>query len=511
MSQVITNAFETYWQGCLTDQVPVVLDEVVLADIPDLDITAPIDPNTGLPTAAQIVHRHPVDQRGRINNNAVAYSIVMDTSVGNFSFNAMYLVNKASGIVGMIVYKGRETKTRTDPITGTTGNSLVKSMLMEYEQAATTTVTIVEAGTWQIDYSARLRGMDEDLRLQALRLFGHDSFVDSGFKLVNEAGNYRLQPGIGYVGGLRVELTASTKIEPGAKPVDVWIDVHRVGTLLSTWANDISFTLAADLTDYVDAQGYPHFVAKLATINADGSVVDRRRLTSHRHHWSEIDGAYFPKGSPLPDVNMGPIWHDDYHSWMTWQVFNQNGASYTGYASTLIGSLLLDTQPIPREGYIKSGVQNLSRTAYAALRGWAIHHGMMVAPGAWQAGTIQVADNADGETFRLFDVRGQFLRALDDGRGVDPSRLFGSSQRGTIVTGDPTAELPGVTTPIGDGNYSKSEFLRRMSADPIAKNDYQGVWITQLASNPGVDLDALNHSYGAARPNNTALLPSIKY
>lgn len=282
MSQVITNAFETYWQGCLTDQVPVVLDEVVLADIPNLDITAPIDPNTGLPPQAQIVHRHPVDQRGRINNNAVAYSIVMDTTVGNFSFNAMYLINKASGMVGMIVYKGRESKTKTDQTTGTTGNSLVKSMLMEYDQAATATVTTVEAGTWQIDYSARLLGMDEQLRLQAIACFGSSAFFGDGFKLLNKASGYKVQPGVAMVGGLRIQLDAEQAVTVGAKPVGVWVDVHHAGTILSRWDNHFEFkTSTTELTDYTDSNGYRHYVAKLAVINAGDTVQDARgRLLS---------------------------------------------------------------------------------------------------------------------------------------------------------------------------------------------------------------------------------------
>ncbi|MGU5730306.1 phage tail-collar fiber domain-containing protein [Aeromonas jandaei] len=281
MSQVITNAFETYWQGCLTDQVPVVLDEVVLADIPNLDIAAPIDPNTGLPPQAQIVHRHPVDQRGRINNNAVAYSIVMDTTVGNFSFNAMYLINKASGMVGMIVYKGRETKTKTDQATGTTGNSLVKSMLMEYDQAATATVTTVEAGTWQIDYSARLLGMDEQLRLQAIACFGSSAFFGHGFKLINKAGGYKVQPGVAMVGGLRIQLDTEQAVTVGAKPVGVWVDVHRAGTILSRWDNHFEFkTSTTELSDYTDSNGYRHYVAKMGTVKVDNAVTDNREVSS---------------------------------------------------------------------------------------------------------------------------------------------------------------------------------------------------------------------------------------
>lgn len=283
MSQVITDAFASYWQQCLVDQTPVVLDEFVLAHIPGLDPDAPIDPASGLPPADQIVHRHTVDQRGRINNDAVAYSIVMDTTVGDFTFNAMYLINTGLNLVGMIVHKGEETKLKTDPASGQTGNSLVKSMLMEYDRAAEASQTVIDASTWQIDYAVRLRGMDEDMRRQAMGTFGHAAFYGDGFKLVNNAGLYKVQPGQGYVGGLLVELSAEQEVVPSAKPVGLWLDVYRAGSLLSPWVNHLTLTLSTtDLVDYVDANGYPHFVTKLAIINADDSVTDtraRRTLT----------------------------------------------------------------------------------------------------------------------------------------------------------------------------------------------------------------------------------------
>ncbi|MGR1183321.1 phage tail-collar fiber domain-containing protein [Aeromonas veronii] len=319
MSQIITNAFSRYWQECLANQTPVVLDEFVLANVPDLDPTSPIDPDSGLPPAGQIVHRHKVDQRGRINNDSVAYTIVMDTTVGDFSFNAMYLINKASGMVGMIVHKGLETKLKTNEAAGQTGNSLVKSMLMEYDRAAEATATHVDASTWQIDYAARLRGMDDDLRLQALQFFGPATFYGDGFNLLNTSGVYKVQPGVAYVSGLRAELNEVKKITPGAKPVGLWLDIYRAGSLLDAWVNHFTLTLSVpDMVDYLDSNGYQHHVAKVAIINADGSVTDVRRkrtieLTgdvtgkgiledakgvtiaveikdgSHRHKWGDLD------------------------------------------------------------------------------------------------------------------------------------------------------------------------------------------------------------------------------
>ncbi|MFK0666378.1 phage tail-collar fiber domain-containing protein [Aeromonas salmonicida] len=319
MSQIITNAFANYLQACLATQVPVVLDEFVLANIPNLDPSKPISPDQGLPPANQIVHRRAVDQRGRINNDAVAYTIVMDTTVGDFSFNALYLINKAAGVVGMIVHKGLETKLKTNEANGQTGNSLVKSMLMEYDRAPEATATHVDASTWQIDYAARLRGMDDDLRLQALQFFGPATFYGNGFNLVNESGVYKVQPGVAYVGGLRAELNEVKKVTPGAKPVGLWLDIYRAGSLLDAWVNHFTLTLSVpDLVDYRDANGHQHHVAKVAIINANGSVTDVRRkrtieLTgdvsgkgiledaqgvsiaveikdgSHRHKWGELD------------------------------------------------------------------------------------------------------------------------------------------------------------------------------------------------------------------------------
>lgn len=337
MSQIITNAFSRYWQECLATQVPVVLDEFVLANVPGLDPDAAINPDSGLPPVGQIVHRHAVDQRGRINNDAVAYTIVMDTTVGDFSFNAMYLINKATGVVGMIVHKGLETKLKTNEATGQTGNSLVKSMLMEYDRAAEATATHVDASTWQIDYAARLRGMDDDLRLQALQFFGPATFYGDGFKLLNESGVYKVQPGVAYVGGLRAELNEVKKVTPGAKPVGLWLDIYRAGSLLDAWVNHFTLSLSVpDMVDYLDNNGHQHHVAKVAIVNADGSVTDVRRkrtieLTgdvtgkgiledaqgvtiaveikdhSHTHSWDEVTdkptleqmGGYPKTGGPL--------------------------------------------------------------------------------------------------------------------------------------------------------------------------------------------------------------------
>jgi len=203
---------------------------------------------------------------------------------------------------------------------------------------------------------------------------------------------------------------------------------------------------------------------------------------------------HYRAGQPLPNSDLGPIWHDDYASLMTWQAFTLNGASYTGYASVLVGSLLADTQPTPRAGYIKSGAANLSRTAYAALRGWAMHNGVLVSNDTWAAGAIAVADNTDGSTFRVFDVRGEFPRFWDDGRGVDEGRAFGSRQEATHI-----AQYLGS---IGPNAYGQQ--MGGTDGTLFTAPGYAVFSLSTTGMSAGVDFLRM-------RSRNTSLLAAIKF
>lgn len=488
MSQIITNAFSRYWQECLATQVPVVLDEFVLANVPGLAPEAAINPDSGLPPAGQIVHRHAVDQRGRINNDAVAYTIVMDTTVGDFSFNAMYLINKASGVVGMIVHKGLETKLKTNEATGQTGNSLVKSMLMEYDRAAEATATHVDASTWQIDYAARLRGMDDDLRLQALQFFGPATFYGDGFKLVNESGVYKVQPGVAYVGGLRAELNEVKKVTPGAKPVGLWLDIYRAGSLLDAWVNHFTLSLSVpELTDYLDSNGHQHHVAKVAIVNADGSVTDVRRkrtieLTgdvtgkgtledaqgvtiaveikdgSHRHQWGELDQVpatasrwpTFAEVTDKPDLaaanhthpgtltNPIPLAKEDLNTLITPGVFRQdsdaNAAASLNYPEPKAGSLTVTVGAGVQQRYHVYNTSRIyTRAQYntGAFTPWARDYNTQNKPSADDVGLGLVVNKgwntqAVADTYAVRDQSGDLYARTLRSNLVDEQRMVGA-------------------------------------------------------------------------------------
>lgn len=174
----------------------------------------------------------------------------------------------------------------------------------------------------------------------------------------------------------------------------------------------------------------------IAALNAkaDGTAVNNVLVSLDQAVASRL--RYLPTGAALPTSNVGPLWHDDYASVMTWQTFNANGADYTGYASIEVGRPILDGQSSPRPGWVKRNGASLSKTTYAALWNWALHNGHVVTLGSWTSGPLRFADNGNG-TFRLPDNRGEFERAWDDGRGVDSGRTLGSAQSDAIrnITG----------------------------------------------------------------------------
>ena len=274
MSQTaITLAFERWkaQQGATGE--PVLLDEFVFANVPGLNPDNPIDRGEALPPAAQIVHRQPVTRSGVVNENSVVFSAVLGADVGDFVFNWIGLLNKASGTLAMIVHAPEQQKLKTAE--GQQGNVLTRSFLMEYGGAQTETGITTPAETWQIDFTARMAGMDERQRVENLDIFGAAAFFGDGYLVAKSGSQFFVTKGTGYVGGLRASLEANQNIAVAAKPVKVWLDVCWTGSLTSVWGVQTKITLATDLANYLQ-NGVQHYVFALASIDANGNITDLR-------------------------------------------------------------------------------------------------------------------------------------------------------------------------------------------------------------------------------------------
>lgn len=274
MSQTaITKAFEKWKARQGESGEPVLLDEFIFASVPGLDPSKPVDRSEGIPPDAQIVHRQAITRKGVVNENAVVHSVVLGADVGDFSFNWIGLVNKASGVLAMIVHAPVQQKLKTRD--GQQGNVLTRSFLMEYSGAQQETGITTPAETWQIDFTARMAAMDERQRLENVDIYGAGAFFGDGWLVAKTGSQYFVTRGAGYVAGLRAQLDANQDISLSAKPVKVWLDVCWTGTLASVWGVQSKITVAADHADY-EQNGVQHYVFALASIDADGAITDLR-------------------------------------------------------------------------------------------------------------------------------------------------------------------------------------------------------------------------------------------
>ncbi|WP_375083704.1 phage tail protein [Providencia sp. SKLX074055] len=275
MASVITVAFENWKAQEAASGKAVLLDEFVFANVPNLDPTQPIDRNEKLPPANQIVHRQAVNKAGLASENAVAYSVTLGAEVGNFDFNWIGLLNKASGTVAMITHAPIQKKLKTQ--NGQQGNVLTRSFILEFQGAAEETQIKTSAETWQIDFTARLSGIDEIQRLINVDSYGAAAFFNDGFEVTRSGEQYMVKKGLGYVGGLRGEL-AQNQILNGLRNTKIYADFSYQGNIVSQWNTVVKITSAATLNNYVDAAGFTHQTFAIASIDASGNVKDLRSM-----------------------------------------------------------------------------------------------------------------------------------------------------------------------------------------------------------------------------------------
>lgn len=170
------------------------------------------------------------------------------------------------------------------------------------------------------------------------------------------------------------------------------------------------------------------------------------------------------------------------------------------------------------EGYLKCNGANVSRTTYASLFN--------------VIGTRYGVGNGS-TTFTLPDLRGEFIRGWDDGRGVDAGRSLGSRQDGQNESHTHTASTAsaGSHTHTGStdtaGNHTHTIWRGRATGNSstVAHNgdnmSFDGTSSAAGAHTHSVSLDAngahahsvvVNASGGnESRPRNVALMFCIKF
>ena len=273
MASKLTQAFETYIRDSVVNHTPVVFDEFIFANIPGLSDDN-LDSHLTIPQDNQIVHRQAVSQVGALNENAIVYSVTIGTEIGDFDFNWVGLVNKSQNLLACGIYTGLTSKIKNKE--QKQGNSITRSVLLEFPRAQELANVSVSAETWQIDFTMRLSGIDEKIRLTNRDLYGRAVFFDNAFLLKRKSGNvYTLDSGRAYIEGVRAEIKRTAEVAVPTLPASVYIDVCHHATVTGAYQTEIKY-LTQSKNDYVGSDGYQHYVQIVADIASDGTITDRR-------------------------------------------------------------------------------------------------------------------------------------------------------------------------------------------------------------------------------------------
>ncbi|MCE5274869.1 MAG: tail fiber protein [Deltaproteobacteria bacterium] len=223
-------------------------------------------------------------------------------------------------------------------------------------------------------------------------------------------------------------------------------------------ANVYAVTLSPALSAYVT--GMPiSFLANFTNTGPATLNVNGLGAKSIQHHSLALDAG---------DIQGGQIATVIYDG-TGFQMVNAKRSAQV--PAGIVEWMAASTAPV---GWLKCNGANVSRTAYAALFA--------------AVGTTFGAGNGT-TTFNLPDLRSEFIRGWDDGRGVDSGRTFGSAQADALESHTHTVRLRS----CGSGSASNS--LQGSTQVPYTDQDFT------TAATGGTE----------TRPRNVALLPCIKY
>jgi microcystin-dependent protein len=171
-------------------------------------------------------------------------------------------------------------------------------------------------------------------------------------------------------------------------------------------------------------------------------------------------------------------------------------------APALIGSIAFFAATAAPSGWVKANGALLQRSTFANLWTFAQASGNLVSDAAWLAANGPTGAFSTGNgttTFRIPDLRGEFLRGWDDGRGVDVSRGIGGWQSDAFqghyhsLTYPNTGAIGGSLT-IGLSTNANTNILSNVAQAPITDGS-----------------NGTPRTASETRPRNVALLACIKF
>jgi len=169
---ILSTAGKNYITQCVLENKGLDVKELVLAYIPDLSESAERNPNETIPTS-NIVHRRNIDKNGFIDNNTVAWGIVLEEDVGDFDYNWVGLVTENGTLLALDYIPLQRKRAGINNVHN-------RSFVLQFAAAAEIAQINIPAQSWMFDYSPRLTAHEKILVVNTL------SSIKSNTRYVNK-------------------------------------------------------------------------------------------------------------------------------------------------------------------------------------------------------------------------------------------------------------------------------------------------------------------------------------
>lgn len=323
---------------------------------------------------------------------------------------------------------------------------------------------------------------------------GQEGTTASPFSLSDIIGNFD-------TAGTMADLVQSEQLQMGTY---VYKDVGGTANALTATVNS-NLTTIPDGLNLLLGSAYANTGPVTFTLTL-GSTVQSAYPIVKGNNAALIAGDIPSAGYPI-QVN----WSPEFMAFVM-----QNPATGILVASVPTGAIVNFPATTAPSGFLVAGGQLVSRTTYAALWTFAQASGNLVSDSTWTGGQYGSFSSGDGSTtFRLPQYGGYFLRSLDNGNGIDPSRAIGTVQQNQNQTHTHTATSTNTITdpghshtyqqPVftatfqgGGGTHATSETPTATSTSTTGINVTTA---TTIASSGGSE----------SRPVNISVLTCIKY
>jgi microcystin-dependent protein len=254
------------------------------------------------------------------------------------------------------------------------------------------------------------------------------------------------------------------------------VNAEKLGNQLPAyyldWGNFTGVpTTATRWPTFAEVTGKPATYPPDSHAHTWASITDKPATfppSGHTHSWEEVSG----KPATYPPTSHG-------HSWDEITEKPSNIAGDPGQVAAF-------AMATPPSGWLKANGAAVSRTTYAAL---------------FAAIGTTFGEGDGSTTFNLPDLRGEFVRGWDDGRGVDSGRGFGSYQGHTLGSHNHYLfSNQYVTGSNSTANISSSGHVAKGTGGGSV---YEGYNLRHSSATPSLGLSSANGS-SETRPRNRA-------